>query len=372
MSQLYVPSSADRPLTDRERTILRAIVHTFVRQANPVGSRSLSKQLERELNLSAATIRNVMADLEELGYVVHPHTSAGRMPTDKGYRLYVDSLMELEGLSPDEARRLDDLAQRPRDQIFRDASRILGALSDHLAVIRIPQLRDILVQRVDMIRLSTEKVLAILTLDSDIIQTISIESPAIPHGQSVDDVARYLHERLSGRPLRAIHEILPEVHSDDPNRVPSLVRLFVQQVGNLDALHHGSAVHIAGAPKLLQQPEFEDPDQMRSVIELMENEDVIIHVVDRAAQPGSVAVRIGNELEDEQLQQYSLVTTTYRMGTAQGSVSLIGPKRMRYSRMMSLVQIVSDVLQTTLDPETASNPKVDPDSSTPPDATDTP
>ena len=365
MSNLYVPSSDDRPLSERERTILRAIVHMFVRHASPVGSRVLSKQLERDLKLSAATIRNVMADLEELGYVTHPHTSAGRMPTDKGYRFYVDSLMELEALSPDETKRLDTLTQGPKEQLFRDASRILGTLSDHLAVVRIPKLRDIIVQRVDLIRLSTEKVLAILALDSDIVQTISIESPAIPADHTVEDVARYLNERLSGRPLRLIHEIFPEIHQGSPESEPSLIRLFVQRVGNLDALHQGSTVHISGAQQLLQQPEFEDPERMRSVIELMENEDVIIHVVDRAATDPGVAVRIGNELEEEQLQDYSLVTTTYRVGSAQGSVSLIGPKRMRYSRMMSLVQIVSDTLNTSLLSGESDYPKADPDTSSP-------
>ena len=365
MSNLYVPSANDRPLTERERTILRAIVHMFVRHASPVGSRVLSKQLERDLKLSAATIRNVMADLEELGYVTHPHTSAGRMPTDKGYRFYVDSLMELESLTPDETKRLNVLTTGPREQLFRDASKILGALSDHLAVVRIPKLRDIIVQRVDLIRLSTDKVLAILALDSDIVQTISIESPAIPADHTVEDVARYLNERLSGRPLRLIHEIFPEARQDATEAEPSLIRLFVERVGNLDDLQAGSSVHISGAQQLLQQPEFEDPERMRSVIELMENEDVIIHVVDRATTNPGVAVRIGNELEEEQLQDYSLVTTTYRVGTAHGSVSLIGPKRMRYSRMMSLVQIVSDTLHTSLDSGDTSYPKPDTDTSTP-------
>lgn len=345
---LYLPSN-ERQLSDRERTILQLIVQTFILHASPVGSRSLAKQLESNMKLSAATIRNVMADLEELGYVTHPHTSAGRLPTDKGYRLYVDSLIGQERLSIEESALLTGLSNSPRENLLRDASKVLGSLSHHMAVVRIPKFEDITVNRVDLITISSERVLVVLSLASDIVQTITIETTAVPSSNTVEDVGRYLNERLSGRPLRSIEEIFPEITSDSTEAGASLVRLFVEHVGRLQSVDSSSsAVHVSGAPHLLNQPEFENPDRMRSVIELMENEDMIIHVVDNLSTTEGVNVRIGNELEAEEMEDYSLVTTTYRVGTAQGSVSLIGPKRMNYSRMMSLVQIVSDTLNTNL------------------------
>lgn len=346
MNELYVPSS-HQELSDRERTILRAIVHTFVRQASPVSSRYLSKQLQRELQLSAATIRNVMADLEEMGYIAHPHTSAGRVPTDKGYRLYVDSLMERESLSPLETQQVDALVQRPKEQLFRDASRLLGTLSDHLAIVQLPRIRDIIVQRVDLFQLSSERVLVVLALESDIVRTISIESAALPE-RSIQDVATYINERLSGRSLSSITELFAEIRSSDTSSPPSFIRLFIDRLQELDQPYVKDTVHISGAPQLLSHPEFDRPDKLRSVIELMENEEVIVHILDQFAGDEAVAVRIGNELGAEELQEYSLISTTYRIGDAKGTVSLIGPKRMQYSRMMTLVQIVSDTLHSTL------------------------
>lgn len=345
---LYIPQQREE-LTDRERTILQAIVQLFILHASPVGSRIVSKFLEREMKLSPASIRNVMADLEDLGYVAHPHTSAGRMPTDKGYRFYVDSLMDLDNLPHQDTALLDELANRPKEQLLRDASKILSSLSHHLAVVRIPRFGDVVVRNIEIMQLSSERLLVILSLESDLVQTITLETTMMPTSGTVDQVKRLINERLVGRPLKHLSEIFPEAMRDDPGQAPSLVRLFVEHVERLGSVGSGSNVHVAGAQRLLALPEFDDPGRMRSVIELIEDEDVIIHLVDSATTDG-VNVRIGNELEHEQLADYSLVTTTYRVGSATGSVSLIGPKRMQYSRMMSLVQMVSNVLNTSFDP----------------------
>ncbi|MFZ9871007.1 MAG: heat-inducible transcriptional repressor HrcA [Candidatus Kapaibacteriota bacterium] len=346
---------AERLLNDREQTILRAIVHTFVRQASPVGSRALSKQLQRELHLSAATIRNVMADLEDMGYIAHPHTSAGRVPTDRGYRLYVDSLMERELLTAADTQQVDVLAQRPKEQLFREASRILGSLSYHLAVIQIPKVRDVLVRRVELVPLSSERILVVLALQSDILRTITIESAgAIPDAQ-LHELASFINERVSGRPLSHIDQALSGGSDAIRDAGPAFIRLFVERLQELDQPSSGDLIHISGTPQLLRHPEFEHPEKVRSVIELIDNEEVIVHVLDQVADNSSVAVRIGQELGHERLQDYSVVSTTYCVGEARGSVSLIGPKRMQYSRMMSLVQLVSDTLHTSLHQNASSS-----------------
>jgi heat-inducible transcriptional repressor len=298
---LLVPHP-DRELNERERTILRTIVQSFILHASPVGSRSLSKQLERDLKLSPATIRNVMADLEDLGYIAHPHTSAGRMPTDKGYRFYVDTLMEWERLSEFDTETMDALARSPRDTLLKDASRMLSTLSHHLAVIRMPHFGESLVRQVDLIRLSTDRVLIVVALDSDIVKTITLETSDLPETASLDDVRRYINERLSGKPLRNLVEIFPEARTEVHDSTGHLVRLFVDSVDRLGTTDRQGSVVLSGVQELVSQPEFEDPGRMRSVIELMENEEVIIHVVDRETQDDGVSVRIGNEMQTEQLE----------------------------------------------------------------------
>lgn len=348
-------SLATGTLSDREQSILRAVVQLFILHAVPVGSRVVSRYLEREMQLSPATIRNVMSDLEDAGYITHPHTSAGRMPTDKGYRLYVDSLMKIEGLPSEETHAvIANLLVTPRETVVREATRMLGSLSHHLALIELPQLRDAAVQKVDILRLTSDRLLVVISLESDIVRTVSLEWTGTLADASLDDVTRLINERLSGRPLSLLATLFPDVSALNADASSAysgsngLVRLFVEQVGRLGMSTEGSTLLMAGTQNLLTLPEFEDPARMRSVIELVENEDVIVHVLGSARDDQGVSVRIGNELLSEQLQDYSLVSTTYRIGPASGSVGLIGPKRMDYSRMISLVQMVSTVLSKTL------------------------
>ncbi len=334
-------------LNDRARTILRAVIQLFILNASPVGSRMLSRYLERELKLSAATIRNVMSDLEEQGYITHPHTSAGRMPTDKGYRLYVDTMLQLEGLTRRDSKIMDDLAQRPRETMLRDASRILGSLAKALAVVKLPRFTEIIVRKVELVPLSADRLLIVVALESDLVRTITLETSDLLESLDLDSLTRHINERLSGKPLRNLLDVFPEVQQE-ANQERSLLRLFVEHMEHLSTTVEPSSLHVAGAQELLSHPEFGSPDGMRSVIELMSNEDVIVHVVDSLQADDGVAVRIGNELQNDQLADYSLVATTYRIGHATGSIALIGPKRMQYSRLMALVRTVGDVVSNRL------------------------
>ncbi|MCO6465536.1 MAG: heat-inducible transcription repressor HrcA [Bradyrhizobiaceae bacterium] len=343
---LYVPRGHSE-LNDRERTILKAVVQLFILNAAPVGSRNLSKYLEAELNLSSATIRNVMADLESWGYISHPHTSAGRTPTDLGYRVYVDSLMQLESLSRSENKIVGDLALRPRETLLRDTSKILGSLSKAIAVVRVPRFTDIIVTKIELFQLSSERILVVIALASDIVHTITLETTSPIDLSSLDQISSLINERLSGKPLRQIGEIFADMHESSTSD-RSVLRLFVEHAERLSSSDELADIHVSGAQQLLAHPEFESPERLRSVIELLENEDIIIHVVDAMPESTGVSVRIGNELRNEQLADYSMVSTTYRVGSASGSISLIGPKRMNYSRIMSLVQTVGDVLSSTL------------------------
>lgn len=334
-------------LSEREQTILSAIIQSYILSATPVGSQTLAATLAGIVKLSPATVRNVMSDLETMGYIMHPHTSAGRIPTDKGYRLYVDSLLHhaTAALAPQvevEQNLAGTIAMQGTETALREASKLLGSLSQLLAVVQIPSVLDLVVRRIELVALSSTRLLVVIDFNSDVVRTLTMEAGFEIDHASLDGIARAVNERIAGRQLRYIRE-----HFADMMRSSSaqpVVRLFIDSVDSLFAATTAGRLHVAGVQHLLQQPEFTTPESMRGVVELIENEDVIIHVLDGADD--GISVRIGSELNDSFLNDYSLVAARYTVGTAVCAVGLIGPKRMNYAKMMSLVGTVANSLST--------------------------
>lgn len=346
IGQLEIPDNEQ--LTAREQVILRSIVHQFILMANPVGSRFLSKHLEVETKLSPATIRNAMADLEAMGYISHPHISAGRVPTDKGYRHYVDSLMNVESLSNEEKISVQStLTTSSREGVLRDATKILGVLSHSLAVVEMPQILNSIVHKIELYPLSSTRLLVVIHLSSDIVRTISLEANFEANHNQLAELSHQLNERLSGKNLEFIHKNFANIVQDVQTANTALLRLFVDSAEKLFSKHltTGETLHIAGAPNLFDYPEFGNADRFRSIIELVENKEVIIHLLDSAAPTeGKVNVFIGKEMLPSVMEDYSLLTTRYRFPSSVGTIGLIGPKRMNYAKMISIVQFVAETL----------------------------
>jgi heat-inducible transcriptional repressor len=348
MHYSYLP---DRNLSARERAILRSIVQTYILTAAPVGSRLLSRIFDAGQKLSPATIRNVMADLEDMEFISHPHTSAGRVPTDKGYRLYVDTLMDTESLSENERAAVNqNLLSVPQELALRDASRLLGSLSHYLAIVELPSMADIIIHRLQLVPLSSQRLLVVAELESKLVRTVTLETNMEYDPARLEQMATYINSRISGRSIRYIRENFPHILNTGDSHFAhnDLFRLFVESVDSLFQPYQPGEekLHIAGARNLVHHPEFENPEHMRGIIELVENEDVIIHLLDRSEpqDPGSIRIMIGHELGEEKLQNYSLVLGSYSLNGGTGSIGLIGPKRMNYSRMVSLVEYVAGVL----------------------------
>lgn len=337
-----------RELTERERSILRSIVQMYVLTANPVGSRHLSKYLEETYKLSPATIRNVMSDLEEFEFISHPHTSAGRVPTDKGYRLYVDSLMSADTLPAAEADSIrENLQQQTSESVLRAASKILGSLSHYLSVVELPHLFDLVIRRIQLVELSSTRILVVLDLDSNVVRTVTLEATMEFDPRALEATAQFLNQRIAARPISYVREHFAALLFDAESVHSGLLRLFTDSVDTLFAKYTASdeRLHIAGTQNLLAQPEFESPERVRGVIELVENHDVIVHIFDKleaAARPVSIA--IGGEIGHDSLQDYSVITSTYTFGKASASIGVIGPKRMNYSRIVSILACVSEAL----------------------------
>lgn len=340
-----VPQNAELDLNEREQIILRAIIQTYVLRAAPIGSHTLARMLARTLGLSPATIRNVMAELEDRGYLTHPHTSAGRIPTDKGYRFYVDYLIHQGRLSQREAQTLrENLSSVSGELALQAASRILGELSHLLGVAQLPSLRNLVVRRVELVPLSSQRFLVVVDLDSDVVRTLTLETSVELEPTELAQLGQLLNERLAGRTLDFVRQhfsLLLQERLSHP-----VLRVFADSLDVLFAQHERHRVYVAGAQQLVQLPEFSSPERFRAVIELLEDEDMIIHLLESTADTPThgVQVKIGHELGDRQLTDYALISTRYRVGSATYAIGIVGPKRMNYAKMMALVGEVASIL----------------------------
>lgn len=334
-------------LTERERTVLQYVVQEFIENATPVGSRYISRKHEDVLGLSSASIRNVMSDLEYLGYIDHPHTSAGRVPTDRGYRMYLDSLMKKQELTREEQaqirRNLDSAEEM--DEMLRESSRLLGSISRQLCIVTAPRISSGTFEKMELVPITGNRIMVIMSIKSGLVQTIMMEVATEVSREQLDGLARFINERLVGLSLRELRETFAERVKDAADCDTGLIRLFIDSVDKLFVPHRPEKLHIAGTDKIIEQPEFEDPKNFRGVIELINDEEAIIHVLERTeGSPHQVRVTIGRENKDEKLQQYSVITTPYTVGDVTGTIGVIGPRRMQYARMLPLVDYVAHVL----------------------------
>ncbi len=331
-------------LTERERTVLRYVVHDFIETASPIGSRYISKRHENELGLSSASIRNVLSDLEYLGYINHPHTSAGRVPTDLGYRVYLDTIMEMEKLPEADRKVIREnlLSKEETDELLGESSKLLGKISRQLCVVAAPELSSGTFERMELVQISGTRIMVIMSIKSGLVRTIMMEVASEIPREKLEDLSRFLNERLCGLTLLQIRESFADRVKDAQNEETGLIRLFIDSVDKLFVRPQPDKLHIAGAEKVIEQPEFENPDNFRSIIELINNEEIIIHVLQKhEVRPREVTVTIGGENKDEMLRNYSVITSGYSMGDMVGSIGVIGPKRMVYARMIPLIDYVA-------------------------------
>lgn len=332
-------------LTERERTVLRHVVHDFIESAVPVGSRYISRLHEDELGLSAATIRNVMSDLEYLGYINHPHTSAGRVPTDLGYRFYLNSLMQKESISEtDQTQILNNLNAVDEEEIFRQSSRLLSKISHQLCVVTSPYLRRGIFEKLELVQINSTRLMVIISIQRGLVRTLMMDVASEISREKLDDLARFLNERLSGLTIDQIRESFEDRVRDAQSEDSGLIRLFIDSVDKLFVTNKADKVHISGTDALVEHPEFDNPKNFRSVIELINNEEIIIHVLEKNAHPEGLKVTIGQENEDEKLKDYSVITATYSVGNVTGSIGVIGPTRMNYAHTIPLVDYVAQTI----------------------------
>jgi len=339
-------------LSEREKTILRYVIHQYILTANPVGSRNISKKYD--VGFSPATIRNVMADLEESGLLGHPHTSAGRVPTDFGYRFYVDSLMGIPKLTPLEKQAAESVinsSSKETNDLIKATSTILSNITHQLACITYPQMSNSILEKIQIVKLSTSKILVIVTVVSGLVKTITLELRA-NYGQSdLANIQRILNQRLSGLEFSEIREsIVDRFNSIYSTQFNPIIRVFLDSAEKIFADSADNKSVVTGAKNILAQPEFEELEQFQGIIELVEDRDIIVHVMKESIsdEMKEVNIKIGSENVEERFVSYSLITKEYNVGEAVGSVGIIGPKRMEYSKVIATVEYVAELLTKNL------------------------
>jgi len=332
-------------LTKREEEILEAVVQQFVLTGNPVGSRTLSKV--RYSELSPATIRNVMSDLEEKGYLDHPHTSAGRIPTTKGYRLYVDRLIRLTNLSAAEKRILEEnigTFSGDVDYILDNTVKVLAKISSQLGVILTPKFEDGILEKLDLISAGSDKVLVVLSIRDGMAKTILLEVNRELSVSSLRYAVSILNERLSGLRIREIKLTLLDRMKDLVLDETGIIRIFIEAADKLFDTSRYSNIKFTGTSYILHNPEFSDVDKFSALIEFFEEKNIIIHMMERLSDPPTLKVKIGSEIEERPIQECSIVTAPYTFGDVKGMLGVVGPMRMSYRRIIPLVDYTAKLI----------------------------
>ncbi|MGD2135937.1 MAG: heat-inducible transcriptional repressor HrcA [Gemmatimonadales bacterium] len=335
-------------LTERERRILDAVIHTYVETAEPAGSRTIAKRFN--LGISAATIRNTMADLEERGYLFHPHTSAGRIPTDLAYRMFVDRLMELprRGESvEDTLRRELGSSTRGIEGLLQRAAEVLGVLTQELGLAVAPGFDNAVLERLELVQASNERILMILVLSGGTARTLIVEVEGLIPGEALASVAHVLNDRLSGLPLKQIRTgVRKRLRDVSPlPEAAELLNIFIEEAEQLFEISpsDGEALLLGSARMLADQPEFDSNERMRGLLELTERRDRLRKALERRSAPG-ISVTIGGENLDPKLSDFTIVTSTYQCGPFAGMIGVIGPTRMPYDKVVTMVEHTSRLL----------------------------
>ena len=336
-------------LGERGRQVLQAVIFEYIVTAEPVGSRQLAKKYA--LGLSPATIRNTMADLEEMGYLTHPHTSAGRVPTDTAYRFYVDFLMRTAQIGRPDALRLQRQVAGTLsdiDELMESTSAQLSTLSHYAAVILAPPLRQTRLERIDLIQVEGDRALVVLATETGwgTSRILTLDESVTP--AELREIARLLTERYGGLSLQEIRVRLGDTASPaDSDRIARLSAILARKAF---ASLWDKNLFYSGAMNILDQPEFANIAAMRAILRTFEEKRQLIELLTaRASGSDGVQVIIGSEMPYQEMQETSLVAASYKYGDrVLGVLGVVGPRRMPYAKIVPLVDYTARLVSRRL------------------------
>ena len=356
----------------RGQAILSAVIKEHLKTGEPIGSRTISDRFAHAAGWSSATIRNIMGELEEAGLVEQPHTSAGRIPTDKGYRFYVDHMLGETRLSKTDMDAINSFlgiqtgeqgATVP-DRLMEKTSHLLSALSENVGIVVSPSLADNVLQHIEFMHLADNRILVVLVSASNIIHNKIIRIDESLSQMELEHTARYLNTEFSGKSLLAIRAEILELMREEKALYDKLLRnamLLCDRSLEGEEATTGE-VYVDGASNILTKPEFADAERMRELFRTFEEKSRLVKILNECVardQPfaGDVQVIIGREHIAPSMQSCTLITAPYRigLGDATGALGVVGPMRIEYERMVAVVNYVARLIERMLREDAVSN-----------------
>jgi len=338
------------PLSERSRTILEAIIEEHIATAQPVGSKAITAR--GQIRLSPASVRNVMADLEEQGFLHSPHTSAGRVPTEKGYRYYVDSLLRISQLNGQMKARIEDQYRHRSLQmaeLLRQASRTLSSLVNYTGLVMLPPIQSTVFRHIEFVRLGPRQVLVVFITQSGLVQNKLIRTEEDLSIRDLEQITNYLNQTMAGLSIHAARtSILAEMAKEKALYDLLLQRSFQLSRQALDD-ERDAEVFIDGTSHLLEHPEFSDLQRMKRLFQTFEQKITLLNLLNQGLQAKGVRVLIGSETEHSEIAGCSLITAAYsgRNGKL-GTLGVIGPSRMPYSSIIPIVDYTASLVSRML------------------------
>ena len=355
IAETMTRETVDEVLNDRAQHLLRVLVESYIREGQPVGSRTLSR--DSGLNLSAATVRNVMADLEEYGFVTSPHTSAGRVPTDKGYRFFVDTLLRhrrsegVEEVIGELQRRLEHEHGRDPKALVAVASQVLSSITHLAGVVTIPRQPHQALSQIEFLPLSDNRVLAVMVVNGRDVQNRIVQLDRYYSAEELRRAANFLNQQFAGKELRTVREDLVSELRQTGERLNQLmvdaITVAQQMLGEGD---RGEPEYvIAGETNLMEFAELSNVDKLRRLFEAFTARRDILNLLDLSLKAEGVQIFIGQESGYQILDDCSLVTAPYALDNETvGVLGVIGPTRMAYERVIPIVDVTARLLGSAL------------------------
>lgn len=330
----------------RRNEILLTIIRAHILTAQPVGSQAVSKV--SRLGVSSATIRNVMAELEEEGYITHPHTSAGRVPTNKGYRFYVDHLLEQERLNEEERRQIETVYQKKEqlvEQIMQKTAQLLSRMTQQVAVCMSPPLMSSSLRRIEMVPLENRQFLLVLISNTGLVKHAVVQLDEEIHRDELVHLCNFLNNELSGMSLDETMTHLYRRLLDERSsffHICKRAQYILEQSGVMES---EEVFFLEGAGTILEKPEFQNSERARPILKILEEKIPLLKILRQDGESEGLHVHIGEEHGLEGMYHCTLITRTYRVGQkSRGTIGVMGPTRLDYSRAISVVESIADKL----------------------------
>lgn len=334
-------------LTEREKQILYNLIDYYITSADPVGSRVIANKFK--MGISSATIRNTLQDLEEMGLVQQPHTSAGRIPTDSGYRVYVDYLLKPEALSQAEKEAIKSSILKEGhgiNELLGQTCKVLGDITHQLGVTIAPKFEEGILKRLELIPVTEGRIMVVVVVRSGLAKSIILEVETAISEKDMREVEAVLNERLSGLTLGHIRDTISKRLADVSGQ-GRLINLIVDSKEKIWTEERAEDIHLAGTDNLLLQPEFSNVERISGLIKLLENGTILSEFLSDAQEEGLV-ITIGRENKFREIMNCSLVTSSYQVGKITGTIGIIGPTRMPYNKLVSVVEYTARTITEAL------------------------